>query len=106
MLLIRNESEHLEEIEMPFKKPASEEAVLKQLSNLNISTIGSSKLIINDVDMVTVEDVSDVESSDESENKWFVFLFRHCLFVNCLITSKICIAIYSLYYLDLSHLLL
>ncbi|KAM7538204.1 hypothetical protein Aperf_G00000069054 [Anoplocephala perfoliata] len=71
-----NDSEQLEEIEMPpWKKPASEEAVLKQLSNLNISKIGNCKATVNDVDMVTVEDVSDVsdaECNSESDNKCLI----------------------------------
>ncbi|VUZ48672.1 unnamed protein product [Hymenolepis diminuta] len=67
------ESEHLEEIKLPWKRSATEEVVLRQFSNLNISNINIAKPPTDDVNMVTIEDLTDEESSDESnDNKCLI----------------------------------
>ncbi|KAM3175308.1 hypothetical protein ACTXT7_008773 [Hymenolepis weldensis] len=62
------ESEQLEEIKLPWKRSATEEVVLRQFSNLNISNINNAKPPTDDVNMVTIEDLTDEESSDESND--------------------------------------
>ncbi|VDO10465.1 unnamed protein product [Rodentolepis nana] len=65
-------SEDLEEITLQCKRPATEEMVLRRLSNLNISNVDIGKPT-DDADMFTIEDLSDDESSNEvNDDKCFI----------------------------------
>ncbi|VDL38090.1 unnamed protein product [Hymenolepis diminuta] len=86
------ESEHLEEIKLPWKRSATEEVVLRQFSNLNISNINIAKPPTDDVNMVTIEDLTDEESSDESnDNKWqyFTLIFFFPLFYSLILPEAL-----------------